>query len=143
MFILTLYAYLRGYIPMASKNTSNNMMAKIGVWAYIAGLIIAALVGLMAWISGNDELAAWAVIVLAILGIVVGLLNIGPTEVNTFLLGAVAFVIASSGMSLVLSTIEGDWARGLEVFMNAIVVFTAPGALVVAFKALYSVASDD
>jgi hypothetical protein len=116
-------------------------MAKVGVWSYVAGIIIAALLGIMA-AFGQSGLESWAVILLVILGIVVGLLNIGPSEVNTFLLGSVAFVIASMSMGVVFSTLGPNW-NGLMVFMNAITIFTAPGALVVAFKALYKVARDE
>jgi hypothetical protein len=130
---------------MASKSGSDKMMAKVGVWSYIGGLVIAALLGVLAWANGSS-MQGWSVILLAVLGLIVGLLNISDSEVNTFLLGAVAFVIASASMGVVFSTLSASgaaWASGLAVFMNAITVFTAPGALVVAFKALYKVAKDD
>ena len=124
-----------------AKNESR-LWSKIGVWSYVAGLIIAALVALVA-LFGRDggTLPGWAVIVLALLGLIVGLLNISDAEVNTFLLAAIAFVVASAGMAQIFANMGGNW-DWLEVFMSAIAVFTAPGALVVAFKALYNVARD-
>ena len=122
---------------MAKKS----LMSKVGVWSYIAGILIAAILGLVATF-GTGSIQGWHVAVLGILGVIVGLLNISDDEVQMFLVAAIAFVVASSGMAVVFNSL-GDAFVGLEVFMNAIAIFTAPGALVVAFKALYNVAKDD
>jgi hypothetical protein len=127
---------------MAKTASSSKFMSKIGVWSYVAGLVIAAIVALISLFTGSGAgLEGWVVGLLVILGLIVGLLNISDEEVNTFLLAAIAFVVASAGMAQIFSTLGGwEW---LQVFMTAIAVFTAPGALVVAFKALYNVAKDD
>jgi xanthosine utilization system XapX-like protein len=121
----------------------SKLWSKIRVWSYVAGLLIAAIVGLLTVFGSSPTLGATTVAVLGVLGIIVGLLNIGDDEVQLFLLASIAFVIASSGMAAVFNAIGGKAFLGLGVFMSAIVVFTAPGALVVAFKALYQVAKDD
>ncbi|MBN1275454.1 hypothetical protein JXA12_04150 [Candidatus Woesearchaeota archaeon] len=123
---------------MAKKS---NLWAKIGVWSYVVGLVVAIIVGILAQFGGASSMTGGTVALLAILGTVVGLLNIGDEEVNTFLLAAVAFVVASSAMASIFS-VMGDLFKGLALFMSAIVVFTAPGALIVAFKALYNVAKN-
>ncbi len=117
---------------MAEKK---GIMSKVGVWAYIAGLVIAILVALF-----SSGLGKTTVAILGILGIVVGLLNISDEEVQLFLLGSVAFVIAASSMGAVFGALGLPM---LETLAQGITVFTAPGALVVAFKALYNVAKDD
>ena len=122
---------------MAKKN----IWSKVGVWSYIGGLILAIIVGILAQFNAGG-MSATVVAILAILGVIVGLLNIGDDEVNTFLIAAIAFVVASSGMAAIFGTLGTSFA-GLTVFMGAIAIFTAPGALVVAFKALYQVAKDD
>ena len=71
------------------------------------------------------------------LGLIVGLINIADEEVSLFLMASVAFIISAWA----LSTTLGDWAF-VRTFMSGIIVFTAPGALVVSFKALYNVARD-
>lgn len=126
----------------ASKTTGNKLWSKVGVWSYVVGLAIAVIVALVSLFTDNAELSGWVVAVLAILGLIVGLLNISDAEVNTFLLAAIAFVVASTGMAAIFASLGSsfDW---LQLFMSAIAVFTAPGALVVAFKALYNVARDD
>lgn len=118
----------------------SKLWAKIGVWAYVVGIVIAILVALLA------QLEAWSVAVLAVLGIVVGLLNIGDEEVMLFLTASIAFVVAASQMGIVFNSLAAVGTPGMTFLgelMQAVVVFTAPGALVVAFKALYNVAKDD
>ena len=131
---------------MAKQKTA--LISKVGIYSYVVGIIIAAAVGIMS-MFGPAGLPVWAVCLLPILGVIVGLLNISADEVQQFLLASIAFVVASSGMAAVfgsLSAVAGPTQMifaGLQVFMSAIAIFTAPGALVVAFKALYQVASDD
>jgi hypothetical protein len=126
---------------MATKK-SDKLWSKVGVWSYVAGLVIAVLLALFSLFGRGPGLSGWAVGVLVVLGLIVGLLNISDDEVNTFLLAAIAFVVASSSMAAIFASLGSsfDW---LQTFMSAIAVFTAPGALVVAFKGLYNVAKDD
>lgn len=119
-------------IFLAKKN-SKKLIEKIGVWAYVVGFIIALLVA----IASPTTLTAGSAALLAILGIIVGLINITDQEVSTYLMAAVAFIISAWALG---DTI-GAWPF-IKTFMTAIIVFTAPGALVVSFKALYNVAKD-
>jgi hypothetical protein len=114
------------------------LWAKIGVWSYIAGLLIALLVS----IFSAGKLEPWSVGTLAILGIIVGLVNIAESEVTRFLLATIAFIIAAGALSEIFAQL-GIPFSSLQTFMDAIIVFTAPGALLVSFKALYEVAKDD
>lgn len=123
---------------MAKKS----IWSKVGVWSYLAGLLIAIVVGVLSQLGSGTGLTGLTIAVLAILGVIVGLLNISDDEVSTFLLASIAFVVASSGMAAIFNTLGTNFV-GLATFMSAIAVFTAPGALVVAFKALYNVAKDD
>jgi hypothetical protein len=127
---------------MAKRNNDSNMWAKIGVWSFVVGVVIAVLIALFTLFGRGTGMPAWTVVVLAILGLIVGLLNIGADEVNRFLLASIAFVIAAASMATVFAQLGSsfDW---LQAFMSAIAVFAAPAALVVAFKALYEVAKDD
>lgn len=122
-----------------ARTTGSKLWAKIGVWAYIIGLVIALLVSIFATTA---TLASWAVFTLVVLGLIVGLLNIGDEEVLMFLVASVAFIIAAASMGAVFRDLGTAFAF-LARFMDAIVMFTAPGALVVAFKALYHVARDE
>ncbi len=109
--------------------------SKIGAWSFIVGLAIAVVAGIF---YPTATPMAGNVFVLGILGILVGILNIGDKEIMMFLLGALTFLVASSSLSVVFSIIP---ALGpvLPSILNNIVLFVGPGAAVVALKALYDV----
>jgi hypothetical protein len=62
---------------------------KIGKWAFIIGLVLAVLAGLLFQ-------PGWALWVLAILGVIVGFLNITAEETRGFLLASI-FLSAGPG----------------------------------------------
>lgn len=109
------------------------MSAQMGAWAFVLGLVIAIIAGFVAPNSGP------AALVLGVLGIIVGLLNISEREASTFLISSIAFVVAFNGLAGVLSVIPGIGGF-LPSVLNYLVIFVAPGAAVVAIKALFSVA---
>ena len=105
------------------------MDARLGHWAFIVGIVIAIIAGLVpAW---QIPTVTW---VLVILGLIVGLLNITAKETVEFLVAAIALMlIGSAGAIPALGTIV------LSILAN-IVAFVAPAALVVALKAIYELA---
>jgi hypothetical protein len=107
----------------------HKMDSKLGHWAFIVGILIAIIAGLVpAW---QTPTITW---VLVILGLVVGLLNISAKETIEFLVAAIALlVIGSVGAIPALGTIV------LSILSN-IVAFVAPAALIVALLAVYRLA---
>ncbi|MGD2154184.1 MAG: hypothetical protein PVG79_13010 [Gemmatimonadales bacterium] len=103
-------------------------MEKIGKYAFIAGLIICAIAGF-----GLD--ASWVPWVLAVLGLIVGFLNIAEKEVSAFLLAAIALIM-SAGAMVNLPFVGGV----LDTILAYLIVFIAPAVLVVALKGLLAVA---
>ena len=85
---------------MARKKKANDLH-RIGHYSFIAGLIIAVIVGLIPTLRGDA--AIW---IMVVLGVIVGLLNISAKEVNSFLITAVALIIASSASALSLAVIS-------------------------------------
>jgi hypothetical protein len=106
----------------------------VGVWAYIIGIVVAFGAAVFMW-NGLDYLTY---AVLALLGIIVGLLNITDEEVMLFLVASVSFIVSANGVRIVLNEI-----LFVETFMNGIIIFTAAGAFIVSFKALYRVAKSE
>ena len=100
----------------------------LGAWAFLAGVILAVIFG---FLPGY----AWVAIALFVIGIVIGLLNVTDTEVNQFLLAAVALVIVANfaGESL------GALPYVDQIFANLIALFV-PAAVIVALKSVFSVA---
>ncbi|MBW3002713.1 hypothetical protein KY338_06155 [Candidatus Woesearchaeota archaeon] len=107
------------------------MDARLGHWAFIVGVLIAVIAGLVpAW---NTPTVMW---ILVILGLIVGLLNITAKETVEFLVATIALVlIGTAGIQTLpaLGTI-------VTAILENIVAFVAPAALVVALKAIYELA---
>jgi hypothetical protein len=106
----------------------------VGAWAYIFGIVIAALAAVFVQ-QGLDLLTY---IVLAALGIIVGLLNITEDEVLLFLVASVALVVSANGVRGVLENI-----LFMETFLNNVIIFTAASAFIVSIKSLFKVAKSE
>ena len=102
--------------------------ATIGKWAFIVGLVIAVLAGLFFQ-------PAWALWVLAILGVIVGLLNITAEDTRGFLLAAIALTLSATALNTI--PIIG---KAFELILPFVVAFVAGAMIVVAFKELFQTA---
>jgi hypothetical protein len=122
---------------MAKKDEKGQgMMAKVGPWAFILGLVLAAVMGLVL-----KPITIGMLVFLGVLGLVVGLLNVTDKETNTYLIASIAFLISASSFKVVLEPIPfiGEAAAP---FLTNVVFFIAPGVAVVALKALYNLSKD-
>ena len=107
-------------------------MTKIGRWAFIAGLVISIIAGILPYFGmtiGEIGIAA-----LVVLGIVVGFLNVTNKEVQPFLLGTIALILVGIALNSVLTGTIKD-------VLSAFVAFVAGAALIVALKEVYAVTS--
>ncbi len=122
---------------MARKN--GGIMTKVGPWAFLLGLIIAIGTGLF---IPTSQAMIWF---LGVLGLIVGFLNISDEEVRTYLIASIAFMVSASSITTVFRGIPGfgaDLAGMIGPIVTNIVVFIAPGAAIVALKALYMISKD-
>ena len=101
---------------------------QIGGWAFIIGLVIAILGGLIAL----HDYFTW---VLVLLGLVVGLMNVSDKEVGGFLMAAIALLVAGNAGLDLIPAVGGILA---DVLVK-IIVFVAPAAAVVAVKQVYEI----
>jgi hypothetical protein len=106
-------------------------LIRIGHYSFLAGIVIAIIVGLVPSLRG--DIAIWIMIVL---GIIVGLLNITAKEINSFLIAAISLIIASSASALSLAVI---WT-GLTAILGNVIIFIAPAAIIVAVKSVFALA---
>ena len=88
---------------------------------------VAALVTEMCWV-------AW---VLAVLGLVVGFLNVTAEETQSFLLAAIGLMLAATSIQVI--PYIGDI---LTQIVSNIILFIAPAVLVVAVVSLFHTAKD-
>lgn len=105
-----------------------------GELAFLFGVSLA--IVLSFWPETSDRAAPG--LVLAILGLAVGLLNVTYKETHGFLLSAIALLLVGSAGLDVLPYI-GEWMG--TAFIN-ISHFVAPAALVVAFKTVVDLAKN-
>ncbi len=100
----------------------------IGKWAFIIGLVLAVLAGIFFQ-------PGWAIWVLAILGVIVGLLNVTVEETRGFLLASIALTLSATALNTlpVIGT-------ALSYVLPVVVAFVSGGMIVVALKELFQTA---
>ncbi|MDO8508597.1 MAG: hypothetical protein Q7S27_02835 [Nanoarchaeota archaeon] len=117
---------------MARGNTGN----VLGSWAFLIGLILAIILG----VGLIDKSPNWT-IALVIIGLIIGLLNIGVTETTPFLISGAVLIIASSlGQGLFTTLGEGTVKNVLEGVLNALLAIFVPATIIVAIKNVFSLA---
>lgn len=114
------------------------MTAKIGEWAFIIGVILAVL---FSFFKAGDWQGA-VTLVLVIAGLIVGFLNVTEKETIPFLVAAVALMATSNAKLEVIDSIIPSVGTWLQNVVANIAVFVAPGAVVVAIKAIKALAKD-
>jgi len=100
----------------------------IGKWAFIIGLVIAVLAGLFFQ-------PGWAIWVLAILGVIVGLLNVAAEETRGFLLASIALTLSASALNSIPLI-----GTAFSYVLPFVVAFVAGATIVVALKELFQTA---
>jgi hypothetical protein len=120
-----------------AKNTSS----KVGVWAFMIGIILALLGGVLVGILGTGTTILTAILI--VLGLVVGFLNVTEKETRDYLLAAVSLVLVMYCAGSVLNfNVLGKLGVYLQSVLGAITIFVVPATVVVALKAIYSLAQD-
>jgi len=116
----------------------SNVLGMVGFWAFIVGLIIAVVVGILAVLSPGIGMAIMPaiIIVLIILGLIVGFLNITAKEILLFLVATIALIVVG-GVFAPLKTF-GIGAM-LDAILALVATLMAPAAVVAAIKALWAV----
>ncbi|MBI2574745.1 hypothetical protein HYV82_02575 [Candidatus Woesearchaeota archaeon] len=114
-------------------------LAKIGSWAFILGVIIAVVAGVLQ--AQSETPSPMLTSLLIVLGLVVGFLNVTGKETTPFLLATVSLVIVSMGGDVLgkVATV-GPYISGV---LGSIMTFVVPATIIVALKAIYALASDE
>ena len=108
---------------------------KIGSWAFLIGVILAVLFGIITAIGGG--IGPGMVYVLVVLGIVIGLLNIADEETSSFLLSGTALVIVSA--------LGQNVTSGVPVFdgiLNVLIMLFVPATVIIALKNVFALAKN-
>lgn len=103
------------------------MKEMVGKWAFIVGLIISIIAGIVS--IGTSGLA-W----LVVLGIIVGLINVTSKEVTGFLIATIALMMVGSvGLNL---PAVGSFVTSI---VTAFTSFVAGAAFIVAIKEVFGI----
>ena len=114
-------------------------MAKMGEWAFLIGVIVAVVIGIFSSNLSTD-IKGWLVLLLVVLGLIVGFLNVSEKESTPFLVAAAALLLTgTAGNTLQVIPAIGIYLAGI---VQSIAVFVTPAAIVVALKAIQSLAKD-
>ncbi|MBW2964617.1 hypothetical protein KY363_04100 [Candidatus Woesearchaeota archaeon] len=110
------------------------MHHKIGHFAFVGGILIAIIAGLL---QTTSTFFAFSIL---LLGVVVGFLNISAKEVTPFLVAAVALLVAGSADFQMLNVLFNPLGTVLTSLFSFIKLFVAPAALVVSLKSIIALA---
>jgi urease accessory protein UreF len=110
------------------------LLQKIGTWSFIGGCLIALAAGI--W-----DLSPVIISILIILGLIVGFLNVTGEETTAFLLATVSLVIVAAVGADVLGQVDVIGPT-LERVLVTFITFVIPATIIVACKAIYSLAAD-
>lgn len=110
-----------------------NPMEKIGSWLFIAGVIIAVIAGMFA--PANSMWMG----VIAVIGLIVGVLNITDREINKFLIAAIGLMLAADSLGKIGALLgePGDWITEMFVMFS---VFLGGAVIFPALKSVYEIA---
>ena len=142
------------------KLMAKDMYTKIGSWAFLLGIVIALLVGIYQGytletqdnMTGygffGEETGGWIAWVLAIIGVIVGLLafmgkgTITAKEVPGFLMAGIALVVMGGvffGWQMILTPYIGALLAGVSM---SLAIFVAPAVGILAIKAIWDIGKD-
>ncbi|OIO41304.1 hypothetical protein COU56_02320 [Candidatus Pacearchaeota archaeon CG10_big_fil_rev_8_21_14_0_10_31_9] len=114
---------------MAKKSNMGGLIGSLGGWAFLVGVILAVILGVLGPVSGT-----W-LIVLVVIGLVIGLLNVTGREVKPFLLSGVVLIIASALGQNVMADVQI-----LDNILQALLAIFVPATVIVAIKNVFTLA---
>ncbi len=134
-----------GAIGKAAKSEKGRM---IGGWAFMVGLLISVIAGLLVGLEAigvslgiTVQTTGLLMGIMALIGLIVGVVNVSDKEAISFLIGAIAIVVASGSMSALANLGYGVFpaiALFIGNLMNMVSYFVAPAAIIVALKVIYA-----
>lgn len=117
----------------------------IGAWAFLAGVILAVLIGLSTTLIPIPALVAYSAqiyAILVLLGIFVGFMHVTGKDSHTFLMaGAVLVIVSKFGLESVTGTLIGiGVGDAVSSVFGAMIALFAPATIIVALKTVFSLA---
>jgi hypothetical protein len=114
----------------SAEHQGGKNMQQVGKWAFIVGFGLAVIAAFVTQVS-------WMYWLLAVLGVVVGFLNITAEETKGFLIAAIALILSATSVQAI--PLVGEIVTRI---MANVVAFMSAAVLVVALKSLFESAKD-
>jgi hypothetical protein len=108
-------------------------MSLLGPAAFYIGLLIALIAAFVAP-------SGWLYVGLAVLGVIVGLLNVTAKETGPFLFASIAFIVAALGMATLIPAAGVTIGAELTRLATNITVLIGSAAMLIALRAIYGLA---
>jgi len=136
-----------------SGNGGISWAGAIGFLAFIAGIVLAIVAGIaveprtISWVDSvmnegpakHPDTVATIVLVLAILGIIVGVLNITAKEVLLLMVAAIALLVVGNNGFDILDKVAGGLGTTITDILYYFGRLMAPAAVIAAVRALFAV----
>lgn len=137
----------------ASSNSGISWAGAIGFLAFIAGIILAIVAGIaveprtilsidpdiVVGPAKHPDTVATMVLILAILGIIVGILNITAKEVLLLMVAAIALLVVGNNGFDILDKVVGGLGTTITDILYYFGRLMAPAAVIAAVRALFAV----
>jgi len=112
----------------------------VGAYAFLIGVVLAVIIGLF-----QDQLAVAGTIfylLLVLIGLLVGFLNVGDKDSNTFLLASLALVLVAYAGKDTLQFISNlsPILKYLGDVLTALLILFIPATVIVALKTVFAIA---
>ena len=127
---------------MVMKSKENSL----GAWAFLIGVILAILIGIASStlipIPKLTTYSSAIYAILAILGIIVGFMNVTSKDSQTFLIaGAVLVIVSNMGMTAVTGSLIGIGVGNVVTsIFGALLALFVPATIIVALKTVFGIA---
>ncbi len=110
------------------------VLAMIGAIAFYIGFLLAIVGGIFFPDKGG------VILILAIIGFIIGLLNISSKEATPFLVAAIALVVAGTASFAVLDSVLKGLGTTLDNMLNYVSNLMVPAAIINAIRTVYNLA---
>jgi len=106
-----------------------------GSWAFLIGVLLAVVVGILAGLEVADLQNTVLVSILMVIGIIVGLFNITAKESNTFMTSGIVLILASFFGAQIMANIP------IAIYtLGALLLIFVPATIIVAIRNVFSMA---
>ncbi len=118
------------------------MAEAIGKWSFLIGIVLALITGIGAGAGAAWAVNPWIALIIVVLGLVIGFVNITATEVQPFLIAALALFAFSFANLGAVDTLIPYLGSVLNSVVTYVAMLIGPAALVVALRAVYKFAAE-